>query len=396
MKKSFQLVLASLLLLFVQSTPALAAPDAVLSFTQTPGTICVGRDTAFSIRVNTGSNNNVSTVTPYFEYDPAFFALQGTVSTSGGAFPEVYRNNPTSSGLVELSMSGQPQSGSNLLVASFSLRPTRSGTTTLRFDSKATVLISDNTPVLGSAQTLSITINQNCSGSSSGGGSSGGSGGGGSSGGGGGGGTISHLACVNNQCTRVAGLGADECSRVGTGCSSSGSSSGSSGSGTGTGSSSGSSSGSGGVSPDELDPQCEQPVNVHAASNNDGSVELRWENNDSRVSAFEVRYGTESSNYTKTEFTANIRSLLITGLEKGRTYFFSVVAFGECNASNPSNEVSVQAQAGSTGIGSGKPAAGTGALPPRSTSAGAALTIPALIVTGITTFLVRKKKKPSA
>lgn len=397
-------------MLLASIMPAYAAQDAVLSFSPATNTVCVNTDVTVTIRLNTGTNTNVTTVTPYFNYDPSFFALQGQISVpSSGPFPVVFRNNPTASGLVELSMSNlTPQGGASLAVASFVLRPLKTGTTTLSFDTnKSAVLLADatNTNVLLNAQALNLTINTSCTSSSSGGSSSGGSSSGGSSssgsgsssgtgssGGGGGGNTrFTHLACVNSQCVSVAGTGSDECSSVGSSCTGSGSGGGSS---SGTGSSSGSGSGSGaGIAED---PQCTRPTNVRAEAR-DGSINILWEDTDPRVTAFEVLYGTESGNYVADEHTANIRSLLLTGLEKGKTYFLAVQALGECNASSLSDEVSVQAQSGSVATGTGRPAAGgtksPTKLPPKNTAAGAAVAIP-LVVMGLggLGYIVRKKK----
>jgi hypothetical protein len=358
---------------------ALAAKDAVLSLAAAQSTIPLNGTTTITIRVNTGTNTNVTTVQSYVLFDPSALQVVGNVDISSSSFPMSFRNTvDNTGGKILLSLSNTTkQTGASLNVATFTVRGIKVGTTTISFDpNNVAVLLSDvdNTNVLASTSPTTITITGGSSSSSS---SSS------SGGGGGGGGTRSHLGCYNHMCIQVAGLGADEC-RTDADCRGTNSNSSSSSSG-------GSSSGTGGG---DINPgQCQTPINFRGEGS-DGSIKLFWTNNDSRVNGFDIHYGTVPGQYPYEEHTANIDSLTLTGLTKGKTYYITMNAVGsECYTSAPTGELALQAGKGSVAIASShKTAKKTTSLPPKTSQSGAEVWIPFLAAIIILFgYIVRQK-----
>jgi hypothetical protein len=159
-------------------------------------------------------------------------------------------------------------------------------------------------------------------------------------------------------------------------------------------SSGGSSSGTGGG---EINPgQCQTPINFRGEGN-DGTIKLSWTNNDSRVSGFDIHYGTTSGQYAQTEHTANIDSLTLTGLTKGKTYYMTMNAVGsECYTSAPTEELALQAGKGSVAAASThKTSKKTTPLPQKTSQSGAEVWIPFLAAIMISFgYIIRRKFLP--
>ncbi|MFA5792963.1 MAG: S-layer homology domain-containing protein [Candidatus Gracilibacteria bacterium] len=87
-------------------------------------------------------------------------------------------------------------------------------------------------------------------------------------------------------------------------------------------------------------------LNLSVVTYDEDSVSFKWNRlNDSDVTGYELRYGTESDEYTKEKNVdeSYITSATVTGLSKGKTYYFELVALDSKGKAvlSPSQEISV-------------------------------------------------------
>lgn len=91
-------------------------------------------------------------------------------------------------------------------------------------------------------------------------------------------------------------------------------------------------------------------LNLSVVTYDDDSVSFKWNRlNDSDITGYELRYGTDSDNYTKEKSidASYTTSTTVTGLSEGETYYFELVALDADGKAvlSPSKEIAVTTQA---------------------------------------------------